>query len=832
MAKVSPLQENFNAGEFSPLLYGRVSLDRYRAALATCKNYIPSIQGGLMRRPGTSFVSEVKDSSKSTRLQAFEFSTDQAYILEFGDEYIRFFKDNAIITLAGLTITGISQAATAVVTSVAHGLSNGDRIIITGVAGMVQVNNREFIVAGVTANTFQLQTTLAVAVNSTGYTAYASGGTASEIYEIVSPYDHSDVFELKFTQSADTLYITHPDYAPRKLTRTGHTAWTISVMVFSDGPYLAVDPAATTLTPSATTGTITLTAGSGLFSANDVGRLYRLKHGSTWGWATVTGYTSATVVDATVGGTFGATTATTTWRAGVWSIGTGYPSCSTFHEDRLFFSGTPNYPQRLDGSKSGDYQNFAPTASDGTVAADNAVSFSLNANDVNATRWLSSDEKGLQVGTVGGEWGVKASASNEALSPTNITAKRSTSYGSANVQPVQVGKSALFIQRAGRKLREMTYYFDVDGFRAENLTVLSEHVLQSGVVQIAYQKEPQSIVWCVRADGVLATMTYERDLDSLKVGWARQIIGGLGDAAGNSAYVNSVAVIPAADETRDEAWVIVERYINGSVRQYIEYITKFFDEEDNQQDAFFVDSGLTYDVPKVITAITQANPAVVTSTAHGFSNGDRVRISEVEGMTELNGETFTVAGVTANTFQLSGINSTAYTAYVTGGEARKLVSTVSGLFHLEGQTVSILADGAVLPSVMVTSGIVTLPNSATAAVIHLGFGYNSDGQLLRPEAGAADGTALGKTRRMHRVGILMHRSLGLKIGMNFDELTTLVFRTSSDSLSRPPELFSGIRSETVDANYDFENQFCWRQDQPLPSTILAIMPQMVTQDRG
>lgn len=822
--KVSPLQSNFGGGEFSPLIYGRVDSDRYKTGLATCLNFIPTIQGGLTRRPGSKFVARTKDNGVAT-LQEFEFSTTQAYILEFGNTYIRFYKDHGLITETDKTITAATAANPVVITSASHGFSNGDRVYITGVSGMVELNNREFTVANVTANTFELS-----GINGTGFTAYTSGGTVAKIHEISSPYATAHLFELKFTQSADVLYIVHPSYKPRKLTRTGHTNWTLTEITFVDGPYLPTNTTSTTITPSATSGSVTLTASSALFASTDVGRLVRLNQGGTQGNATITAFGSSTSVTASVNSAFNNTSATSSWRLGVWSDTTGYPGTVAFHEDRLFFAGNTNTPQRLDGSRTGDYENFAPSDTSSTVTSSHAVSFSLNANDVNLIRWMTSDEKGMLVGTVGGEWAVSPSTQTEALSPTNINAKRVTSYGSANIQPVQAGKSTIYIQRAERKFRELAYFFDQDGFRATDLTVLSEHITAPGVVQIAYQKEPQSIIWVVRDDGELLGMTYDRDLDSLKVGWHRHQIGGASDAADSAAIVESVAVIPSPDGTRDELWILVKRHINGATVRYTEYLEKLFEDTDDQQDAVFVDSSITFDNPVTITNATAANPVVVTATSHGFSNGDAVIIRDVKGMTDLNGETFTVANVTANTFELSGTDGTGFSAYVSGGEVRKYVTTISGYNHLIGETVSILADGAVQPDVVVSAaGKITL--STRAATVQIGLGYNSDGELLRLEAGAADGTALGKTRRIHRIGLMLHRSLGLQIGMSFDELDTLTFRTSADPMTRAPSLFSGITSETLGADYDFENQFCFRQNQPLPSTILAVMPMLHTQDR-
>ena len=350
------------------------------------------------------------------------------------------------------------------------------------------------------------------------------------------------------------------------------------------------------------------------------------------------------------------------------------------------------------------------------------------------------------------------------------------------------------------------------------------------LTQLAYQKEPQSIVWGVRQDGVLVAMTYERDIESFKVGWARNVLGGYSNAAQTPAKVESLSVIPSSDGTRDELWLVVQRYVNGATHRYVEYLAPIFDETTEQQDVFLLDAGLTYDAPVTITAATKASPVVVTAVAHGFLNGDRVRIVNVEGMTQLNGQTFTVAGKTTDTFQLAGIDGLAYGTYVSGGEVRKLITSISGLGHLEGESLQVLADGAVLPAVTVTRGRVTL--SLSASVVHLGLGYSSDGQLLRLDAGAADGTAIGKKRRTHTVGFLLHRTLGFKFGMNFDELEEVTFRTSADPLTRAPALFSGILSDTITADYDHENQICWRQDQPLPGTILAVMPQLVTQDRG
>lgn len=840
MPKVAPLQNNFGSGEISPITKARNDIDRYKLGMERCLNYIPIIQGGLTKRSGTKFVAEIKDSSKQARLVGFEFSVTQAYILEFGNLYIRFYKNNGQITLTGQSITGITNANPGVLTySGSDTYANGDEVYISGITGAIgtYLNGRNFKVANVNtgANTFELNYLDGTAVNTTSMGAYGSTGTIAEVYTITSTYLEADIPALKFTQSADVLYITHPSYQTRTLTRSSHTSWTLSLFTNLDGPYLPINTTATTITPSGTAGAgVTLTASAALFASTDVGRLVRILHSTTWGWGTITAYTSATVVTATITGAFAATTASADWRLGVWSDTTGYPAAVCFHEDRLFFGGNTSTPQRLDASKTGDYTNFSPTNSTGVVADDNGLSFTLNSNDVNVVRWLTSDEKGLLVGTVGGEWVVSPSSQGEALSPTNVKAKKSTSYGCKNIQGLQAGKSTLFVQRAGKKLREMAFFYDVDGFKAPDLTVLSEHIAQEGFVYLAYQKEPQGIVWGVRSDGVLLGVTYERDLDTLRAGWHRHILGGFSDAADTHALVESISVIPSADGTRDELWLIVKRYINGATKRYVEYLSEFFNDSMIQREAYFTDGGLTYDNPLTVTGISQAAQAVVTSASHGLSNGDYVWVSDVLGMDEVNDTKFLVSDVATNTFKIKTtagvyVSSVGYSPYVSGGYVRKYVSTISGLWHLEGESVSVCADGGEQTNQTVTTGQVTLQYSAST--IHLGYHSDSEGMLLPFEAGAANGTALGKTKRTHRIGVWFHRSLDLKIGFDFDDLSPLVFRGMSDPMDSPPPLFSGIKSHAINSGYDFYNQICFRQDKPLPSTILAIAPQMDTQDR-
>ena len=915
MAKVSAIQNNFNGGEISSLLYGRPDVDRYKTGLKTCLNFIPLVQGPVERRPGTVFIKEVKTSSLSTRIVRFEFSTTQAYILEFGNLYCRFYKDNGVILSSTSTISGATQANPCVVTDSSHGYSDGNEIFITGVVGMTELNDKYYLVSNKTTNTYELHDIGGTDVNSTGFTAYGSAGTSAQTVQLTTTYLTADLFQLKFAQSADVLYVVHPSYKPRKISRTSDTAWTITNITFSDGPFLNTNVETTTLGLSATTGSVTVTAsavtgingGSG-FLATDIGRLIRFKDAANnWTFLTITARADTTHVTATIDGPdASATTATINWRLGVWSDTTGYPGSVTFHQNRLCFAGNTDFPQRVDMSRTGDFENFAPTEVDATVVDDNAVTNNLSADTVNAIRWVTDDEKGLLIGTVGGEWILRPSDTGAVTTPANVQSKRSSAYGSGNLEPVRAGRAILFVQRALRKLRELAYVFEDDGFRAPDLTIVSEHVTRTGIVEVAYQTEPQSLVWMCLTNGTLVCLTYDRD--QKVVGWSRHIVGGTSDAGTTQAKVESVAVIPNTAGTADELYIVVKRWINGSAVRYIEYLKPHWEETNDQEDAFFVDSGLSLDSPLTITAITKADPAVVTVASHTFSEGDDIRITDVvgmsevnklsfivgesttntfelfsntkqnttitavtranpgvitaashglsstdqigifgvSGMTQLNGNGYTVTVVDANSFSIgvdtsaysaftsggdirAAINSTAFTTYVSGGKARERSTTISGLTHLEGETVQILAEGSAHADKTVTSGVITLDRPASKA--HVGLGYTSDFETLRIDVGARDGTTQGKIIRFHRVIIRFLQTLGGFFGPDESNLDQIIFREGGDPMDTAVPLFTGDIELEWDSEYDSNNLIFYRQTQPFPVIIEAVMPQLHVQDR-
>ncbi len=832
MSRVNPLQPAFNAGEISPRMAARVDFNKYGAAAAICENMIALPQGGIMRRPGTRFVAAAKDQASAGRLLRFEFSTEQAYVIEAGDGYFRFYRNQGRIEVAATDATIANGDFTADISgwddrsgagsSIAHDAANGrlslvsngtsyahaEQAIATSHAGTEHVlafrtmgapGDDVLLRIGTSSTGGEIVDDLSFA---TGRHVFAFTPTENPFYvqfrhqtgktlqiddvalfagaplELATPYEAGELAGLQSAQSADVAYLCHADQPVQKLARAGHTSWSLVEVAFDDGPWLALNADATkTLTAAATTGLgVALTAiGHAPFDPSDVGRSVRLAHGTSEpGWAVIVGYVSASQVTVDIRRDFASTAATKDWQLGAWSQATGYPQAVAFFEQRACYAKTTNQPQTFWLSQSADLENMRPDSRDGsenTVQDDDALDFTMAAERVDVIQWLSPGAK-LVIGTSGGEWIVQSDG--PVVTPTDISVKRQTTHGSAPLPAVRVGATALFLQRARRKIREFTYDFQVDGYQAPDLTILSDHVTLTGLVEMDYQEEPDSVLWCVRTDGQLACMTYRRDEDV--IGWSRQILGG--SYAGGNACVESVAVIPGNDgvgqvfdsSDRDEVWVIAKRTIAGTTARTVEFFERAFVGPDArayatdadwraavlaaQCDAFYVDCGLTY-----------------------------------EGAP---------------------------------------TATILGLDHLEGEMVKVLADGAVHPDRTVAGGQIAL--EATAAKVQVGLGYAHAYECLKIDAGAKAGTAVGRTKRIHGLTLVLLDSMNTRIGPDRAHLTPLEFREVTDAMDTAVPLFTGERYVELEGDYQLDARFVIRDDSPGPFVLLAVAPALKTNE--
>ena len=801
MARVSSIITNFRAGEISPRLEGRIDLQKYNEAVKDLSNMIVFPQGGTTRRPGTYYAGSSKDGGK-VRLIHFEFSDEQAYVLEFGANYVRFFKDGGILTEATTNITAITKANPAVVTAASHGLSNGDRVFVASVAGMTEVNNKEFTVANKTTNTFELS-----GIDSSAFTTYTSGGTVGKIVEVTTTYSVTDIFEINYAQSADVLYLAHKDHEPAKLTRTTATSFTLTDIDFIDGPWLDENITSTTLYASAATGSVTITASADLFSSDDVGRYIRFREileiehdewaastsyaanttvrynghvykqatGSTqtsgntppvhlsgtetygsidWeylhdehGHVRITSFTSATSVDADVhedqyGNSRLPDSAVGSGNANTrWSLG-------AFNGDQKFPRAVAFYEERLyfAGTVGQPQTIFGSKSADfenhtpGTND-DDAINVTIASDQVNVIKHLLP-ARFLQLLTTSAEFTLSGGAGSEPVTPTNVNVLRETTFGTGTVRPLRAGNSTILIQKGAEKVKEITFDLDTDGLLGVDLTVLADHLARGGLTDMVWQQEPELLLWFVHADGRLIGLTYDRA--NATVGWHEHSLGGNG-------VVESITAIPSGAE--DQVYLSVKRTIDGSTVRHIVYLKSLYFNDD-VEDAFFVDSGLTYD-----------------------------------------------------------------------GSA---TTTITSLNHLEGETVTILADGAAHADKTVTDGTITLDRSASK--VHVGYGYTSLLETLRMEAGAEDGIAQGKIKRIHGVTARFFQTVGAELGPDTSNLDRLPFRDSSMAMDEAVPLFTGDKEISFPSGYDNDAKIVIRQTQPLPMTILAIMRRSNTFD--
>jgi len=822
MARVHPFQTNFTAGELTPKLAGQVDFKKYNNGVEILENMTVFPQGGATRRYGSRFVAEVKDSSKTTRLIPFEFNIEQSYILEFGDQYIRFFKDNGQITNASKNITNITQANPAVVTVASHGYSNGDDVWINSVGGMTEINGRRFRIANVTTNTFELS-----GVDSTGYTAYTSGGTAADVYEISSPFTQSMLYDIQFTQSADVMYIVQETLEPRKLSRTGHTSWTLSTVQFINGPYLDDNETSTTFTSSASgvgTGrTLTASSTTGIndgagFKSSDVGRSVRMKDG----WGVITAFTSTTQVTWQIKLDIGSAAATTDWGLGAWSDDTGYPRTVSFFEQRLVFGGSTAYPQTIWASESGFYEHFHRGAGD---PAD-AFIYTIAANKVNVIRWLAP-ARDLVVGTAGGEFKV-GRPTGEPLQPDNVQITQQTTYGGYNTQPIQIGNSVLFVQRQRKKIREFSYRFEDDAYLAQDMTLLSEHITGTGITDVDYAQEPDSIYWAIRDDGTLLGLTYQRQEDV--VAWHRHILGGSYKLTFNGAsdvtdfstdpnYNGYITITAHGLNTGDS--VVYSNgggtSLSGLVNGETYYVYKI--------NANNIELASSYD-QAIDRTILQIGDGVGSN--HSLkANSQAKSVASISEPSENQVWLIVRRRINENIVQyVEYLDPTLNMDSTLSALVNDGTTIITSLDHLEGETVQVLVGDAVYPDQTVIDGkiSVTLPSQASFKSIEIGLGYTSRIKTMRVEAGSQAGTAQGRKKRYNEVMVRLHKTVGIII--NGDQLP---FRTSSTPMGQNIKEFTGDK-RVINLGWDRDGQIQIEQQQPLPMTVLGITGTLVTTD--
>lgn len=799
MPKLTHIQSSFSSGELSPLMKGRSSLSQYQNGCATLTNMVVMPQGGVTKRPGTEFIHEVKDSSKTTVLLPFIVGSDQSYILEFGHNYIQFYRNGGILlstaavsngTFAtdltgwtdGDTGTGVSSQTAGVMRL--NGGASGVAIRTQAVSyvGIAQ-HTLTFTVAsndctyriGTTSGGTELASgTGSVGANSVNFTPTTDGtiyiqfrnannndsdiddvALDTPIYRLYSPYSQTQVEDIQYAQSKDTIYLAHGDVKLRKLRRFGASQWDIVAVDLVDGPYYPKTDdeyggvgTGIGIATSGTTGTVTITSTADLFVSTDVGRAirYRINTSSEWAEMIITAYNSPTSVDAEVQKVLSGTTASTEWRLGCFSETTGYPAIVTFHEQRLVLANTADRPQSIWFSRAGDIEVFQPDNDSykDEVDATSAMFYTIASRETNSVTWLTS-RNSLLIGTVGAIFVAKASSLDEALTPDNISIKPAVKNATYKTMPIDTSNATLFINLHQRKLFELSYSVQEDSMTAVDLSILSEHLTEGKFKQAVRQEDPYNILWVLTADGKLRGLTYLRDQQV--VGWHNHTLGG------TDVVVKSIATIPGSKET--ELWLIVSRTINGGTKQYVERLSQFFIDDVDDVDAFFLDSGITY----------------------------------------------------------SGSATT----------------SISGLDHLEGETIKAYADGYVgVVNDAVTSGAVTLQDSAEK--VHLGLSYTLTFKGMPVVMDGPGGSIQGSLVRGWKAFVRLHRSALGRVGYSTADSDIIETFADGYTMGGAIPLYSGIKEIPYNHGAELEIATYIEQDQPTPFTLLTVGTKLVVDD--
>lgn len=691
MADLRTYQPAFTAGVLSPALWARVDLAKYASGLKTGTNLFVHPHGGASNRAGLTFIGEVDDSAKPARLIPFEFSASQTYILEFGDYVMRVWRLGEVVL---------------------------------------------------------------------------SGGAP---YELVTPYSANDVGDLVFIQEADVMYLTHVSYPVQKLARLGEANWTLTAVTFA--PSIARPTLAPTCTVSGdvsgesgyspqayyyrysvvddVTGEESLPSPGGnvvndLTIAGGKNRIAWPAHPTASRYIV---YKEDNGVYGYIGGTTGLffddenitpdLADTPQIGRNPFSGAGNYPRCCSFVEQRLAFASTLNDPQAVWLSQSANYENFGFAR---PAKASDAVTFRIKARQVNEIRALLA-MRGLMALSSSAEWVISGGSQSDAISPSAIKIDNQGYRGASKVQPVMVGNTVLFAQARGGIIRDFSYEFASDAYTGKDLTVMARHFFEGReIVAWAYAQAPYSIAWVVLDNGRLVSLTYMKEHDV----WAWT------DHESAGAVFEDVAVV--AEGREDVPYFVVRRVVNGVSRRYIERLhTRSFDAV---EDAFFVDSGLTY----------EGAPATI----------------------------------------------------------------ISGLDHLEGQGVVALADGNVVRNLTVTGGAVTLPNPASKA--HIGLPMVATLQTLDLDLGQVRGigTVQGRAKSVAKLTMRVEQTRGIFIGPrdgDRDSKHLVEYRQrSTEAWNEAIQLFTGILSMTPTWTWADGGNMWVKQFDPLPMTILAVMP--------
>jgi len=774
------IQRSFTSGEIAPSLQSRADITKYSNGLNLCENFFIRAQGGIYSRPGFRFIGELDDSSKVGRLIPFSFNTEQTYVLVFEHLKMRVIKDGGYVLagagpaifelttpytedqlsrlsytqsadvmtiahpdhdpknlnrlahdnwtlttvdysawLGGITapgsnfknITAITQANPAVVTtSIAHTLVDGNTVEIGNIfVSMTQINGEIAKVNVLSSTTFEL-----VGVDSSAYTAYSSG---------------SDTGVMFCQKSINTIGFGEGSFEK-------YYAYSITAVDFDGVESLHSYPVYAYL--NITAGSLSTTAGIRLNwtggGLTDYYRVYKETsfESGVYGWI---GDTESTLFDdyniAPI------TSDAPPRDRQPFSGADNKPAVVNYYQQRQIFANTNNEPQTTFTTQTANYNSLRTS---NPARDDDAITFTIAAQQVNEIRHIVSLDS-LILLTSGGEWLV-SEGQDQVITPATIGVRIQSYNGSSWVKPVIINSTVLYLQEKNARIRDLGYEFSSDKYTGNDLSIMSEHLFEDHqIIDMAYANEPYGILWCVRDDGVLLGLTYQREHQVW--GWHHHTTDG---------EFESVTTI--SEDGRDALYAIVKRTIDGQTKRYVERLEKR--ESKIVEDAFCVDSGLSYNgVP---------------------------------------------------------------------------VTVISGLDHLEGEEVAVLADGNEVTGLTVSSGSITLTREASK--IHVGLPYLPVAELLDIDTPSPQQTVKAQSVSVSKVFIEFEGSRGGFVGARQDPTSgqTITFQEIKPRFDLDGYDAIALRTfkqeVTIDPSWNKGGGVRIEQRSPLPMAILSVIPRV------
>lgn len=658
--------------------------------------------------------------------------------------------------------------------------------------------------------------------NDGGYVVNGDGS----VYEISNPFTEEQLKTIQYVQLDDIIKLVYRDdknnlNKPLELIRKSGNNWQLREVDFKCTPFLDENTTDITLMAKADTGNdVEITASAAIFNAKHVGSFWWLGGKTTvdnvekQGFFKITTVVDSTHVKAKIMHKLSTTTATKEWAEGAWSGYRGYPSTVGLMDGRIYYGRTPNSPRNIYGSRPYKYEDFTPAINNEAGGAINIEMATNTSGDGSDIQWMVGTQY-LLVGTYGAEFVVKGSG-DAGITPTDVSARARSNWGVESIQPAVVDSMIHFVQRTGKKVRQFMYDYYLDAYKAVDISIFSEHLLESPIVGMVFQKNPDSILWCIREDGKVAGLTLESNQQVQA--WCLLEFDGV---------VESMETVPSYNGLYDEVYFIIRREINGKTVRYVERIEDFITPE-IQSKCWYVRSGLYYNAfekTKGSMLVLSGTKGVVmaTTTDDRFSvQSVGKRIRAVDDNLNIVGELEITEFIDAK--NVKGVVKKAFNQDEYAGTWWGIsISNITGMAHLEGENIQILADGAVQTQKTVANGSVKLDTDAFYIIA--GLQYQSYFETMSAEVGAQNGTAVGKKKRINELAIRLWRTSGARVGRDLENLEKIKWRDPATEMGLPPPLFTGVVSNVkYNQGWTTEATITMEQSEPLPMNVLAIAP--------